>query len=736
MFSRDMGHFLEIVVLQAASFREIWQLALALLPNALVVTIPMSTLVGILTGFGRMSSDNEAIALRASGVPMRRILRPVILLAALATAAGLALSVGVAPESGARLRRLARELEMKQVSLQLTPGVFNEGLKDYKLYVQAAPSPWKWERIMLANVAEPENPKVYIAESGQIAQDENRRKYQLTLSDGITLLGEPRSDDQKLDYYTFDHTTVTIDMEAASAAPRASTSETSTRDLWQKIRSAEAPPEERADIETEFHRRLAIPCASLAFALIGLPLGVSTARGGKSLGLFLSLILMLLYYLAIIAGSGAPSIPPALTAWGPNVALAVIGLVLLSRSDRFLEHRFLGWLGSFFSRGGRLLGALKPGRGALARWEHSLGRHSKIFRLLDAYVLRGFWLYFTLVLSTFISVYIIVTLFNLLPNIVKNRIGFTIVAQYFLWLIPYILHLMAPLAMLLGILVALGTLTKSNEILAVKAGAISLYRLSLPLIGMGLLLSGAIYLMQDFLLPYSNQRQDELLDRIKGRAQQTREPLRKWMMGSGDRMYHYNFFDPDHDVFGGLTLLAFEPNTFRLREWVYAKSGEWTRSSWTLHDGWVRRRQPDNKLSYEPFTTMTLNDIDTPDYFRKEMRSAQQMTYQELSRHVDNMNQSGFDVRRMRVDLYRKLSFPLATFIMTLIGIPFSFSTGKKGAFHGIGFSIGLGMLYWATFELFNKLGGIDSLSPMLAAWFPNLIFGCGGLWLMLRLKT
>jgi lipopolysaccharide export LptBFGC system permease protein LptF len=259
---------------------------------------------------------------------------------------------------------------------------------------------------------------------------------------------------------------------------------------------------------------------------------------------------------------------------------------------------------------------------------------------------------------------------------------------------------------------------------------------------MRLLVSGAVYTMQDFLLPYANQRQDEYRDRIKGRAPQTyRDPERigKWMMGSSDRMYHYDYFDPDQDVFGGLTMYLFDPDTFALREWVYAKSGHWSRSQWTLRDGWIRRRVPDQQafeLTYEPFTSMTFPGLDTPDYFKKEVRSAQQMTYQELRRHVEDMNQSGFDVRRLRVDLYRKLSFPLATFIMTLIGIPFSFATGKKGAFHGIGFSLALGILYWATFELFNKLGGIDSLSPAVAAWFPNLIFGCGGLWLMLRLKT
>ena len=112
------------------------------------------------------------------------------------------------------------------------------------------------------------------------------------------------------------------------------------------------------------------------------------------------------------------------------------------------------------------------------------------------------------------------------------------------------------------------------------------------------------------------------------------------------------------------------------------------------------------------------------------------MTYPELKRYVADLKRSGFDVSTLMVDLYRKLSFPLVSFIMAIIGIPFSFTTGKKGAFYGIGLCLAVGIFYWSTFELFDKLGGINRLSPFIAAWFPNLIFGFGGVWMMLRVKT
>jgi lipopolysaccharide export LptBFGC system permease protein LptF len=261
--------------------------------------------------------------------------------------------------------------------------------------------------------------------------------------------------------------------------------------------------------------------------------------------------------------------------------------------------------------------------------------------------------------------------------------------------------------------------------------------LGLPLIVMGLALSGAIYFVQDFMLPYSNQRQDEYRNVIKGRAPQTyRDPQRKWMAGSDDRIYHYNYFDPNLDLFGGISIFEFKPDTFELSRWLFATRGSWEGSHWLLEDGWVRRLDLKGGVDYRAFDRLELHQLDGPDYFKKEVRTAAQMTYPELKRYIAYLKQSGFDVSTLMVDLYRKLSFPLVSFIMAIIGIPFSFTTGKKGAFYGIGACLAIGIFYWSAFELFDKLGGINRLSPFIAAWFPNLIFGFGGVWMLLRVKT
>jgi len=233
-------------------------------------------LVGILTGFGRMSSDSEAIAFRASGISMIRLLSPVLLLGTLAFAANLALSVWVAPRTAAELRDNRYELLAKQVSLEVKPRVFNESLANYVLYVRnIGKEEFTWKGILLADMSQPDEPKVTFAESGMLTKDNERHAFVLTLTNGSTHLVSPRSPNK----YSNQHNNATafsVPMpEAPSKDSKITISEIPTRTLWGGMKARTASYEERV----QFHRRFALPFACLVLALAGLPLGVSTTRG-------------------------------------------------------------------------------------------------------------------------------------------------------------------------------------------------------------------------------------------------------------------------------------------------------------------------------------------------------------------------------------------------------------------------------------------------------------------------
>src|SRR5689334_7052900 len=184
-FSRELGWLLELIIRQSATLKDVWAITAAYVPNVLTFTIPMAVLVGILTGFGRMSSDSEAIAFRACGISMIRLLGPVLALGLCTFGANLATTVWIGPNAAAHLRDLKYEILAKQVSLEIKPRIFNESITNYVLYVQnVAPGGLNWQGILLADTRQPDKTQVTFARSGSLVKDEPNHAFVLTLSQG------------------------------------------------------------------------------------------------------------------------------------------------------------------------------------------------------------------------------------------------------------------------------------------------------------------------------------------------------------------------------------------------------------------------------------------------------------------------------------------------------------------------------------------------------------------------
>ena len=207
--------------------------------------------------------------------------------------------------------------------------------------------------------------------------------------------------------------------------------------------------------------------------------------------------------------------------------------------------------------------------------------------IVDLYLLRRFFYYFLVIMGAFILLFETFTFFELLDDIARHRIPFFIVTGYFRFLIPYLLYQLTPLGALVAVLVTLGVLSKNNEIVAFKANGISLYRLALPLLLAGGLLSAALFVLDYTYLPYANQRQDALRNQIKGKPAQTYTRPQRWIFGENDKVYNYDLFDPKQNLFGGLTGWSLIPPRSRCagvflptarNGWKTKRRGRWSRA--------------------------------------------------------------------------------------------------------------------------------------------------------------
>jgi len=260
-----------------------------------------------------------------------------------------------------------------------------------------------------------------------------------------------------------------------------------------------------------------------------------------------------------------------------------------------------------------------------------------------------------------------------------------------------------------------------------------------------LIVAGALFAFNETYVPTANRRQEALRSVIKGKPAQTFfRPDQKWMFGKEapgqpDRIFYYQFFDPDNDRFANLTVFEVDPATFTLSRRIFAETAHWEPQvqQWIFEGGWVRTFKGDSVQDYQTFEVSTFPEIaERPQYFKKESLQSQEMDFPQLSRYIRDLSQSGFDTMPLRVQLNKKLAYPLITLVMAVLAIPFALTMGRRGSLTGIAAAIGLAVTYWVVAAIFEAMGNVNMLPAVLAAWSPDVLFGLVGSYLLLKTPT
>ena len=800
LFTSRLRPLLEIVVRNSASLSDVSRLVLYFLPEALIVTIPMAVLVGILLGLSRLAADSEITAMRASGMGAIDFVRIVSVVSVAALLLGLFNSIYVAPRAASSLLKLEDSLKYAQASFEVEPRVFDEDFRNLVLYVQdVRPGNGAaiWRHVFLADVTEPANPRVTTAEEAVVTSAGPGDLHMLMSTGGQHQIAA--NDPNQYNISTFSTTDLPI-QNGSQDDTHLSRSDTpilalSLGELLRRQSPDFALPKGMADTHAnrdkatrpyriEFNKRFSYPFACLVLMLVGVPLGLSSKRGGKSTGFVLTILLVFLYYFVSSVGIALATqgkVSPFLGVWGANFVFAIAGLLLLQQMSRGgVALSLMSAIGVAISRGIAHLRKQQPQRAEvdismqLPQRLRSL-LHIRFPLILDEYIMRAFASNVVLVLTSFSMLFIIFTFFELIGDIIRNRTPLVTVGDYLLNLIPYIIYNTTPLCVLVAVLITFGGLARSSEFTAMKAAGFSLYRIVTPVLVLTAMIAVSLFIFDDFYLPAANRRQEALRSVIKGRPAQTfLRPDRQWMSGQSPnqqvevmptqlsvrppglpdtatdsntpirttepaRIFYYQFFDPDRNVFANLTVFEFNPTTFTLERRIFAQSARWDSrvNRWLFENGWVRSFAGETVESYQPFVLTTFPDIhEQPQYFKKEDRQSQEMNFSELSTYIDDLRQSGFDTRRLAVQLNRKIAYPVVTLVMAILAIPFALATGKRSGVTGFAVAILLAVAYIGVASLFEAMGNVNTLPAGLAAWSPDLLFTFAGAWFLLRTPT
>lgn len=734
LFTQQTGRFAELALYADLPVSLATDIAVALLPSVLVLTLPVAVLAGIVISFARMGSDSEIIAIRAAGVGTWSLLWPVLLIGLVVTGATTFLHLREAPQAARDLRVALLQGALRKLDSPVEPRTFNTEIPGYVIYVRDGDKvQGTWGRVFIY-AQQPDGARIFTARSGRI--DSSNEASELVLSD-VAAMKIPKAGAAERNYLVerIDQLRLSINTGRAALLEHAGQKDLQTEELdWSDLREQthSANLEERREAERAIQRRLALSVAPLVFGLFGGLLGMRVKRGGRGAGILLSLAVVVIYYLVTLLGESLARTGTLSAITGEWMATAVMLLLSL------LALRFRGLPRLTFAR--RVLGKgrldHKEQKKAVA--EHTVGAGRSGFpSLLDTSLFRTLTASFVVGFVSLVSIFLIFTLFELWRFIGANHVPTGVVAKYLLFLMPLVAVELFPATMLITVLITYALLARRSEAIAWWASGQSVYRLMMPGLLFAVAAGAGTWLVQEHLMPPANVKQEALRARIRGgQPRAITGTGRQWLASIENRRLYSYEFDEQAGVLIEPTIYELDEDAVHLSRVTSGKRGTWTTNNQmmiaeaetvSLRGMLVERQAAPETL---------LNGVDSPQVFKPTVDKPSQLSVVALGSYLKAAKQRGVDVAALALALQRKYVNPFSVVVMAFIGMPLALAFGRRGAIVALCVAVGVSVAYWGIGGGFQQLGNHGLLPPEVAAWAPPVIFAAAGTYFLSRVRT
>ena len=358
-------------------------------------------------------------------------------------------------------------------------------------------------------------------------------------------------------------------------------------------------------------------------------------------------------------------------------------------------------------------------------------------RLLTRYVGAQFLRIFLVGLLAFVTIYLIVEFFERVDDFLEKDTPFGQAVAYFIYKIPQILMQVGPAAVLLASVFSLLLLGHNNEITAMRACGLSLYRIAFPILLWGAIGSVVLFLAGEYLIPITNKKVNQIIQ-VYVRKRPPKGVIRRnkiWYRSDNRTIWHIRSFDPDRNVLKGVTLYRISSDG-QVRERVDAATVAWDGKVWVFRDGQHRKFRPKGGLDTRSFTEARVRVLERPEDFKQIRKEPGEMRLGEMREYIQGLRANGIDDTKYIVDFHAKIAYPVVGLIMALVGIPFSLKTGRSGGLaRSVMITLLIGFSYFLLFYAGVSLGHAGLLPPLIAAWATNIIFLATGVYLMATVR-
>jgi lipopolysaccharide export system permease protein len=341
---------IELVVNRGASLSNILMLFLFISPSFLILTIPIAVLLATLLTFGRLSSDSEITAFKASGMSLYQLFIPISVFALCTFLLSNFLVFYGLPWGNRGFKSTLLLIARSKADIEIKERVFSDTFSGLVVYVDRVPLQGKrMEGVLIYDERDKEKSNTIIAKEGFLIKNGPDQDIILRLITGDIHRYEPKLQTfQKIKFDTYD---LKLEFAKTSKAieKKLKDKEMSIDDIQEKIKEVEKTGGNTIPYEVEIHKRYAIPFTCIVFALMGVPLGIQPRRSGRSYGFILSILILLAYYISVTVSellAMRKTMSPLLAGWTPNLLFTSLAIYLFVKAANESPFKPIVWLGA------------------------------------------------------------------------------------------------------------------------------------------------------------------------------------------------------------------------------------------------------------------------------------------------------------------------------------------------------------------------------------------------------
>lgn len=357
-----------------------------------------------------------------------------------------------------------------------------------------------------------------------------------------------------------------------------------------------------------------------------------------------------------------------------------------------------------------------------------------MFGIAERYIAGTWFRLFLLCQSGFLAIYLIIDFMEKLGRFSKAGGSPSAILSFFIFKLPEMLGQTIPFAVLMATLLALGMLSRSSELTALRSCGFSLPRLVAPILLSGLFLTLFLLLNAEFIVPASYKKM-EYVEKVVIRKQgiHTFFRLNNIWFRSNNLILQAKVFDPTENSLKGVTVWELSSEMQPVRR-IDAEQAIHTASGWELQK--VRSRSFEGRGGVQNSSSLVVPLLLKVDDLRILDNNADNFSFRKLKDYATNLEQGGYPAWRYRTMMHAKLALPFSAVVMVLLGVPFALKTGRtSGIVKGVGLGVAIGFCYFMMNAAIQAYGRSGVLPPLVAAWGANLVFVLSAVWLSMTVK-